>query len=80
MTTTIEKEFRSLTIAERVELVEELWQRISAEPKELPFPNWQIDEVERRRDLYKANPRRAVPWAKAKAQILKHHAKRRRST
>ena len=33
MTTTIEKEFRSLTVAERVNLVEELWERVAAEPE-----------------------------------------------
>ena len=78
MTTTIEKEFRSLTIAERVDLVEELWEQIAYEPESVPVPEWQIKELERRRVLYQANPERAIPWAQAKAQILKRHAKRRR--
>ena len=46
MTTTIEKEFRSLTIAERVDLVEELWEQIAYEPESVPVPEWQIKELE----------------------------------
>ena len=61
MTTTIEKEFRSLTVAERVNLVEELWERVASEPEELPVPDWQIKELERRRRLYQADPQRAIP-------------------
>jgi len=78
MTTTIEKEFRSLTVAERVNLVEELWEQVTSEPEALPVPDWQIKELERRRRLFQANPQRAIPWPQAKAQILKRHAKRRR--
>ena len=78
MTTMIEKEFRSLTIAERVDLVGELWARVAAKPAELPVPDWQIQELEHRRELYQANPQRAIPWSQAKAQILKRHAQRRR--
>jgi putative addiction module component (TIGR02574 family) len=62
MTTTIEKEFRSLTVAERVNLVEELWERVSSAPEDLAVPDWQIKELERRRRLYLANPQRAIPW------------------
>ena len=80
MTKAIEKEFQSLSLAERVEMVGDLWQRIAADPVELPLPQWQINELERRRKLYEANPGRAIPWAKAKEMILKRHAKRRRSS
>ncbi len=78
MTATIEKEFSALTVAERVELLTELWDRVADEAMELPLPDWQVQELERRRALYQANPQRAIPWAKAKALILKRHAKRRR--
>ena len=78
MMTTIEKEFRALTVAERVNLVEELWERVADEPEALTVPDWQIQELERRRKLFQANPQRAIPWPQAKAQILKSHAKRRR--
>ena len=78
MTTAIEKEFRSLTIAERVNLVEELWEKVAAEPDSVPVPDWQIEVLEQRRRLYQANPQRVIPWAQAKAEILKRHAKPRR--
>jgi putative addiction module component (TIGR02574 family) len=78
MTTTIEKEFRSLTVAERVDLLGELWREVASKPAELPVPQWELDELERRRRLYRVNPQRAVPWAETKARILKRHAKRRR--
>ena len=75
---TIEKGFRSLTVAERVNLVEELWERVADEPEKLSVPEWQIKELERRRKLFQANPRRVIPWVQAKSQILKRYAKRRR--
>jgi putative addiction module component (TIGR02574 family) len=79
MTATIEKEFQSLTVAERVDLLGELWERVATNPAELPVPQWQIEELERRRRLYRENPQRAVPWADLQARILKRNAKRRRS-
>ena len=78
MTTTIEKEFRSLTVAERVNLAEELWAQVAAEPEALLVPDSQIKELERRRRLFQANPKRAIPRPQAKARILKLHAKCRR--
>ncbi len=78
MKTTIEKEFRALTVAERVDLLGELWREVASKPSELPVPQWQLDELDRRRRLYRGDPQRAVPWAEAKARILKRHAKRRR--
>jgi hypothetical protein len=53
---------------------------VASTPEELPVPAWQIQELERRRRLYQANPERAIPWPQAKAQILKRHAKHRRPT
>ena len=80
MTTTIEKEFGALTVAERVDLVESLWEQIASRPSDLPTAALQIKEVERRSELYKEHPDRAVPWPEVKARIIKRHAKRRRSS
>lgn len=77
MTATIEKEFRSLTVAERVNLVEELWEQVAAAPEELPVPEGQIEALERRRLLHRQNPQRAIPWSQAESQILKRPAKHR---
>ncbi|HEU5123509.1 MAG TPA: addiction module protein [Verrucomicrobiae bacterium] len=79
MTATIEKEFREMTVAERVELIGELWERVALEPAKIPVPESHMQELERRRKLYRTNPARAIPWADAKALILKRHAKRRRA-
>jgi putative addiction module component (TIGR02574 family) len=78
MTAAIEKEFRALTVAERVELVGELWELLAAAPEEIPILEGHIRELQRRRQLYEADPNRAIPWTQAKAMILKRNAKRSR--
>jgi putative addiction module component (TIGR02574 family) len=78
MTTAIRKEFRSLTPAERVEFIGELWNELAETPDSIPVPSWQLDELDRRRELYQKDPSRAVPWGQVKAEIIKRHAKRRR--
>lgn len=58
-----------LSIPQRIELVEELWDSIAAAPEEVPVPDWQKEELDRRKAEYLKHPESAVPWPEAKERI-----------
>lgn len=49
-------EILTLPIAERVRLVEAIWDSISAAPEALPLTQWQKEELDRRLAEYEADP------------------------
>jgi putative addiction module component (TIGR02574 family) len=64
-----------LSIAERIQLVEDLWDSLAMNPDDLPVPQAQRDELDRRLQAYQATPSQGVSWAQVKAGI-KQRAKR----
>lgn len=61
--------FADMNLAEKLRLVEDLWDDIAASPEPLPTPQWQKDELDRRRNAFRANPDSAVTWEEAKRRI-----------
>ena len=49
-------EILTLPVAERVRLVEAVWDSISAVPEALPLTQWQKEELERRLAEFEADP------------------------
>jgi putative addiction module component (TIGR02574 family) len=49
-------EILALPVAERVRLVEAVWDSISAVPEALPLTQWQREELDRRLAEFEANP------------------------
>jgi putative addiction module component (TIGR02574 family) len=49
-------EILELPIAERMQLVEAIWDSISAAPESLPLTQWQREELDRRLAEYEADP------------------------
>ena len=65
----------ALTPAEKLQLIEKLWEELSATPEEIPVPQWQLDELDRRSAEYAKNPSSGIPWEEVKRNILSRHAK-----
>lgn len=63
-------EILSLSVAERIQLVEDVWDSIAAEPEELPFSDEVRQELDRRLAEQAANPGVGRPWAEIKARLL----------
>ncbi|MFZ4800836.1 MAG: addiction module protein [Chlorobium sp.] len=63
----------ALTPAEKLQLIEELWEELSATPEEIPVPQWQLDELDRRRSEYAKNPSSGIPWEEVKRNIVSRH-------
>ena len=71
MTNALRKALFQLSAAERLELVEELWDSIAAEREAEPFPltDAQREELDRRiRDLDE-HPERARPWDEVRERL-----------
>jgi len=66
-------QFSHLTLPQKLELVEALWDDIAASPDELPIPGWQKEELDRREANLRANPDSVVSWEEAKRRIRNPH-------
>jgi len=51
-----------LARAERLQLVEDLWDSIAEEEAELPIPDWKRDELRRRKERFLEDPASGSTW------------------
>jgi len=61
-----------LSCAERLQLVEDLWDSIAKEADQIPVPDWQIEEVERIRIKAEQNPASLETWDSVRDWIVKN--------
>ena len=59
-----------LSVAERIDLVEEIWDSIAAEVEQAPLTEAEQREVDRRLANHHANPQAAIPWEQVEAEAL----------
>ncbi|HEY5868038.1 MAG TPA: addiction module protein [Candidatus Tectomicrobia bacterium] len=58
-----------LSLAERILLVEEIWDSIAAEVEALDIPQSHKDELDRRLAAYYADPHAGSRWEEVKARL-----------
>ncbi len=58
-----------LSVAERILLVEDIWDSIAASPERVPVTDAQMREIRRRYDQYKANPDAGSSWEDVRARL-----------
>jgi putative addiction module component (TIGR02574 family) len=58
-----------LSVAERILLVEEIWDSIAAEVEEVPVTEAQKQDLERRLAAYQQNPNAGSSWEEVKARL-----------
>jgi putative addiction module component (TIGR02574 family) len=72
-TNALRRELFKLSAAERLELVEELWDSIAAEAERnadvLPLTDGQKEELDRRIAAHRADPSRVVPWEEVRKEL-----------
>jgi putative addiction module component (TIGR02574 family) len=68
--TTALQELETLSVSERVQLVEDLWDSIARSNADVPIPQWQKDELDRRKRNYLQNPDSGQSWSQVKRDIL----------
>ena len=62
-----------LTPAEKLQLVEDLWDDLATSPESVPVQPWQKDELAARKARLEANPASGVSWESVKRRIQNRH-------
>jgi putative addiction module component (TIGR02574 family) len=63
------EEIEQLSVAERVQLVEEIWESIGAMPEQLPLSETQRRELDRRLERHEREPARTVQWDEVRTKL-----------
>ena len=61
--------FDDLSVDERIDFVQSLWDRIAATPEQVPVPEWHRRIISERLETYQANPATGRPWTDVRADI-----------
>jgi len=70
MRTNLRSEILKLSVAERIQLVDDIWDSIAAEASAVELSDEIRDELDRRLDDLKANPGIGHSWPEVKARLL----------
>jgi putative addiction module component (TIGR02574 family) len=62
-------DFSQLTIAERIILVEQIWDSIATEQGAVPLTSAQEAELDRRLEAHRQSPHEGASWEEVKARI-----------
>ena len=64
-------EILQLTIAERIQLAEDIWDSVAAFPEAIPLTDAQKEELDRRLQAYAQNPNEGISWDELKDKLRK---------
>lgn len=65
----------NLAPADKLQLVEDLWDDIAADPADIPVYDWQKQELERRKAKLTNTPVDAASWDEMKARIRNRYGR-----
>jgi len=60
-----------MSASEKLLILEELWDNVAEQPSDVPVPDWQRQELERRYQEHLANPSADSPWPEVRERLLK---------
>ena len=63
-------ELTRLPVAERLQILEEVWDSLSVAPEAIPVPDWHKTELDRRLETLASDPSGERPWSEVKAEIM----------
>jgi putative addiction module component (TIGR02574 family) len=70
-TMTSHEELLALPVADKLDLIELLWDSLRADEKDnLPLPGWHREELDRRLDELEKNPDDSIPWEDVKRRLI----------
>ncbi len=64
------QQIMKLSVAERIVLVEEIWDSIAAKQEPLELTEAQRRELDRRLDAYQASPNDGASWTDVKSRVI----------
>ena len=69
-------EFEGLSIDEKIEYVQSLWDHIASDVETVPLANWQKQLLDERLKDLEENPEAGIPWFEVRAGVLRKLGKR----
>jgi putative addiction module component (TIGR02574 family) len=69
MSTLAKADVMSLSVPERIQLVEDIWDSIAELPEKVLLTDVQKAELDRRLDAYHQNPNEGSPWETVRERI-----------
>ena len=70
MNSIIKENILQLSVPERIQLVEDIWDSILTIPESVELSNEQKQELDKRLDAYHKNPNKGIPWDLLKSKLL----------
>ena len=64
-------EILELSVAEKIQIVEDIWDSISNSPEELPLSEAEKLELDERLEDYRQNPDNRIEWETLKKNLLR---------
>ena len=64
-------EILQLTIAERIQLAEDIWDSVAAFPEAIPLTDAQKEELDRRLQAYAENSNEGISWDELRDKLRK---------
>ena len=64
-----------LSAAEKLQLVEDLWDDLAATPSGIPVHDWQKQELARRKTNLTSNPASGLSWEEVKRKTRSRHGR-----
>jgi putative addiction module component (TIGR02574 family) len=64
-----------LSPAEKLQLVEDLWDDLAATPEAIPVHDWQKEELARRKANLMKNPASGLTWEEVKRKVRERHGR-----
>ena len=62
-------EILQLSVAERIQIVEDIWDSISSSPEDLTLSDAEKIKLDKRLDNYKKNPNEGIKWETLKKNL-----------
>jgi putative addiction module component (TIGR02574 family) len=70
--------FDDMTVEDKIDYVQALWDRIAASPESVPVPDWHAKLIDERLTDLEANPQDSVPWEEVRDELRAQLAQRRK--
>jgi putative addiction module component (TIGR02574 family) len=64
-------EFDGLSVEDKIEYVNSLWDRITSRPEDIPVPEWHLQVLRERLARDEEHSDEALPWEDVREEILK---------
>jgi putative addiction module component (TIGR02574 family) len=71
--------FNDLTVEEKLDYIQSLWDHIAIHPEDLPVPDWHQRVIQGRLEAHRTDPDAARPWEEVCDEVtekLKQHRSR----